>query len=225
MELFYPLASNLARRYQGYGEPFGDLVQVASIGLLKAIDRFDPERGVRFSTYATPTILGELKRYFRDKGWSVRVPRRLQENALLLRDLVSDLSQELGRSPTVSEISERCGLSDEEVVEAMETLNAYTGSSLDSPPDEDETAKATPAELVSDDHDTLDLVEGWADLEPHLRSLPERERRILYLRFFKGWTQSRIAEDLDISQMHVSRLLSHTLVELRAAVLSAEQTS
>jgi RNA polymerase sigma-B factor len=220
VKLYYPLVESLARRFRGYGEPLDDLVQVGSIGLLKAIDRFEPERGFRFSTYATPTIIGELKRHFRDRGWSVRVPRRLQENALRLRSVVSEMSQKLGRSPTVPEIAERSGLSEEDVLEAMETLNAYTGASLDAPIDEDEGT--TTLDMLADDDASLEIVEGWADLGPHLQKLSVRERRILYLRFFRGLTQSQIAEELEISQMHVSRLLGRTLAELRKAVGEAE---
>jgi RNA polymerase sigma-B factor len=220
VELYRSLVSSLARRYQGYGEPLDDLIQVGSIGLLKAVDRFDPGRGVKFSTYATPTVVGELKRYFRDKGWSVRVPRRLQENALLLRDLVGDLSQEQGRSPTIEEIVERTGLSEDDVLEAMEALEAYSGVSLDAPVDDDADS-ATVLERIRVEDGSIELVEGWADLVPHLQGLPERERTILYLRFFRGWTQSRIADELDISQMHVSRLLAQTLRQLRRVLTEA----
>lgn len=225
VERYYPLAESLARRFQGYGEPLDDLVQVASIGLLKAIDRFDPSKGFRFSTYATPTIIGELKRYFRDKGWAVRVPRRLQENALRLRSVISELSQQLGRSPTVEEITERSGLSEDDVLEASEALDAYSGVSLEAPMDEDEEESITSRDRLGATDERLDLVEGWTDLEPYLEELPERERRILYLRFFKGWTQSRIAEQLGISQMHVSRLLSRTLARLREAVAASDEES
>lgn len=214
VEHYYSLAESLARRFDGYGEPLDDLVQVASIGLLKAVDRFDPSRGYRFSTYATPTIIGELKRHFRDRGWAVRMPRRLQENALRLRSVVAQLSQELRRSPTVQEISERSGMTTEEVLEASDALDAYSGVSLDAPINEDDDGR-TSVERLGGEDDRIDVVEGWADLEPYLLELPERERTILYLRFFQGWTQSKIAEEVDISQMHVSRLLSRTLKDLR----------
>lgn len=221
VRLYYPLIASLARRYQGYGEPYDDLLQVASIGLLKAIERFDPGRGVRFSSYVTPTVVGELKRHFRDRAWSVRVPRRLQEHALLLRDVVEDLSQDMQRSPTVPEIAQSSGLTDEEVIEAMDALNAYTGASLDAPAEEDE-GNADYAPLLATDEPGIEFVEGWVDLEPHLARLGERDRRILYLRFFRSWTQGRIARELGISQMHVSRLLSQTLQTLRDAVHGAE---
>lgn len=214
VEHYYSLAESLARRFDGYGEPLDDLVQVASIGLLKAVDRFDPSRGYRFSTYATPTIIGELKRHFRDRGWAVRMPRKLQENALRLRSVVAQLSQELRRSPTVQEISERSGMTAEEVLEASDALEAYSGVSLDAPINEDDDGRTSIERLAGED-DRIDVVEGWADLEPYLLELPERERTILYLRFFQGWTQSKIAEEVDISQMHVSRLLSRTLKDLR----------
>lgn len=214
VEHYYALAESLARRFDGYGEALDDLVQVASIGLLKAVDRFDPSRGYRFSTYATPTIIGELKRHFRDRGWAVRMPRRLQENALRLRSVVAQLSQDLKRSPTIPEISEHSGMTTEEVLEASDALDAYSGISLDAPVNEDDDGRTQMERLGATD-EGIDIVEGWADLEPYLLELPERERRILYLRFFQGWTQSRIAEEVGISQMHVSRLLSRTLKGLR----------
>jgi RNA polymerase sigma-B factor len=213
--LYQPLAEYLARRFYGRGEPLEDLIQVASIGLIKAIDRFDPERGVKFSTYATATVVGELKRHFRDKGWALRVPRRLQEAGMSVGRAVTDLSQELGRAPTVKEIARRTGLSEEEVLEAMETAQAYTASSLDAPTDEE---GATEGERLGEEEDAFELLEGWTSVAPAIRELPKRERTILYLRFFRGLTQTQIAEELGISQMHVSRLLSRTLEELRRSV-------
>jgi RNA polymerase sigma-B factor len=216
IERYLPLAQNLARRYQRSGQPLEDLVQIASIGLIKAVDGYDPNRGVSFESYAVPTILGELKRYHRDRGWSVRVPRRLQEHALRLKDAVPRLSQELGRSPTIAEIARHADLNEEEVLEALDAQEAYASLSLDAPMD-DSGEGATLADRVATDDD-LEIVEEWAEFEPHLRQLPERERRIIILRFFKDWTQSEIAEELGISQMHVSRLLSQTLRTLRDAV-------
>jgi RNA polymerase sigma-B factor len=213
--LYQPLAEYLARRFYGRGEPLEDLIQVASIGLIKAIDRFDPERGVKFSTYATATVVGELKRHFRDKGWALRVPRRLQEAGMSVGRAVTDLSQELGRAPTVKEIARRTGLSEEEVLEAMETAQAYTASSLDAPTDEE---GATEGERLGEEEDAFEFLEGWTSVAPAIRELPKRERTILYLRFFRGLTQTQIAEELGISQMHVSRLLSRTLEELRRSV-------
>jgi RNA polymerase sigma-B factor len=219
VQLHYPLVEYLARRFAGRGEPVDDLVQVASIGLLKAIDRFDRDRGVKFSTYATPTIIGELKRHFRDKGWAMRVPRRLQEIGLQLSRVVSELYQEVGRSPTVQEIAERSGLSDEDVLEGMDAIHAHSIGSLDAPADEE---GQTNASRLGAEDETYELLEGWASVAPHLEKLPERESHILYLRFFRGMTQSQIAEELEISQMHVSRILSRTLVALREAVGGAE---
>lgn len=216
IERYLPLANNLARRYQRSGQPLDDLVQIASIGLIKAVDGYDSSRGASFESYAVPTILGELKRYHRDRGWSVRMPRRLQELALQLKDAVPRLSQELGRSPTIDEIAGHTGLSSDEVLEAVDAQDAYASLSLDAPIDEAGEG-ATLADRVSIDDD-LEMVDEWAQFEPHLRELPERERRIIILRFFKDWTQSEIAEELGISQMHVSRLLSQTLKSLRDAV-------
>jgi RNA polymerase sigma-B factor len=213
--LYKPLGEYLARRFYGRGEPLEDLMQVASIGLLKAIDRFDPDRGVKFSTYATATVVGELKRHFRDKGWALRVPRRLQEAGMSVGRAVTDLSQELGRAPTVNEIARRTGLSAEDVLEAMETAQAYTASSLDAPTDEE---GATQADRLGAEEGAFELLEGWTSVAPAIKQLPRRERTILYLRFFRGLTQTQIAEELGISQMHVSRLLSRTLGELRKSV-------
>jgi RNA polymerase sigma-B factor len=215
VELYRPLAEYLARRFYGRGEPLEDLIQVASIGLLKAIDRFDLGREVKFSTYATATIVGELKRHFRDKGWALRVPRRLQESGLKVGRAVTDLSQDLGRAPTVREIGERTGLSEEEVLEAMETVHAYTTASLDAPTDDE---GATSLQKLGEEDESFELLESWTSVAPAIRSLPQRERRILYLRFFRGLTQTQIAQEMGISQMHVSRLLSRTLRELREAV-------
>jgi RNA polymerase sigma-B factor len=214
VRMFYPLAEYLARRFSGRGEPFEDLFQVASIGLLKAIDRFEPDRGVQFTTYATATIVGELKRHFRDKGWALHVPRRLQEAGLNVNRAVSELYQKLGRSPTVREIAKQTGLSEEEVLEGQEAVHAYSTTSLDAPIDEDDAASV---DRLGEEDGTLELLEGWSSVAPLLRQLPRRERRILYLRFFKGLTQAQIAEDLGISQMHVSRLLAQTLRQLRGS--------
>jgi RNA polymerase sigma-B factor len=214
VSIHLPLVEYLARRFRGRGEPLDDLVQVASLGLLKAIDRFDPERGVEFSTYATPTIIGELKRYFRDKGWAIRVPRRLQEIGLLLAQVVPTLSQELGRSPSVPEIAERAGISDEDVLEGINASQVYSLKSLDAPTGEDGTESM--ARLGQED-ESLELLEAWSSIAHLLEKLPYRERKILHLRFVAGQTQSQIAEELGISQMHVSRLLSKTLTFLRQA--------
>ena len=207
------LAEYLARRFTNRGEPLDDLVQVAALGLLKAVDRFDPERGLEFSTYATPTIVGELKRHFRDKGWAVRVPRRVQELHLRLGSVVSNLSQELGRSPTIGEIAQSAAVSEEEVLEAIEAGHAYRFTSLDAPAGNDEEMSLS-AELGAEDQGLIDS-EHRVTLSPLIAQFPPRERTILHLRFFEGLTQSEIAARLGISQMHVSRLLARALAQLR----------
>ena len=221
IERYLPLAESLARRYQHSGQPLDDLVQVASIGLLKAVDRFDPERGVTFESYAIPTILGELKRYHRDQGWSVRMPRRLQEHTLLIKDAIPQLAQDLGRSPTITQIARHAQLSEEEVLEAMDAQDAYASISLDAPIDEDSEG-STLSDRLATDVEEYEIAEEWAEFEPHLNALPDRERKILVLRFFRDWTQSQIADELGISQMHVSRLLSQTLQKLREAVAGVD---
>ena len=218
VDQYIGLVEFLARRFRNRGEPLEDLVQVGTIGLLKAIERFELEREVEFSTYATPTIVGELKRHFRDKGWAVRVPRRLQELHLELTKVVSSLGQELGRSPTVTEIAKSAGTSEENVLEGLEIAQAYNFTSLDAPIDSDDAGSTSFADQLGSEDDQLVNLEYRAALAPEMAKLPERERRILYLRFFKGMTQSEIADRLDISQMHVSRLLNRTLMRLREAL-------
>jgi RNA polymerase sigma-B factor len=212
IEAHLGLVEYLARRFAGRGEPLEDLVQVATIGLIKAVDRFDPDREVEFSTYATPTIAGELKRHFRDKGWAVRVPRRLQELNLQLGEIIGQLSQKLGRSPTVAEMAEGAGTTEEEVLEGLDSAHAYTLTSLDAPTGEEDLALR---EQIGSEDETLELLEYRTSLMPLMDQLPPRERTMLYLRFFKGKTQSEIADRLGISQMHVSRLLARTLAQLR----------
>jgi RNA polymerase sigma-B factor len=209
------LAEYLARRFMNRGEPLDDLVQVASMGLLKAVDRFDAERGLEFSTYATPTIVGELKRHFRDKGWAVRVPRRIQELHLRLGAVINTLSQDLGRSPTIAEIAERAEVSEEDVLEALEAGHAYRFTSLDAPAAGDEENQALSDQLGADDVG-MEEIEHRVALSPLIAQLPPRERTILHLRFFEGRTQSEIANELGISQMHVSRLLARSLARLRS---------
>jgi RNA polymerase sigma-B factor len=210
------LAEYLARRFANRGEPLDDLVQVASFGLLKAVDRFDPERGVEFSTYATHTIVGEIKRHFRDKGWAIRAPRRMQELYLRLGKVVGTLGQELGRSPTIAELAAEVAVSEEEVLEALEAGAAYRFASLDSPVGGDEEGQTLASRLGEDDTHFADA-ESRATLFPLLSQLPSREQRIIQLRFFEGLTQSEIAVRLGISQMHVSRLLARSVAQLRAA--------
>jgi RNA polymerase sigma-B factor len=216
-----PLVEYLARRFAGRGEPLDDLVQVATIGLIKAVDRFDPERGVEFSTYATPTIAGEVKRHFRDKGWAVRVPRRLQELKLALTRATADLTQKLGRAPTIAELAQNLALSEEEILEGLESAHAYSTVSLDAPDSDDDAGPAVADSLGMVD-DALEGVEYRESLKPLLEALPPREKRILVLRFFRGMTQSQIASELGISQMHVSRLLARTLAQLREGLLAED---
>jgi RNA polymerase sigma-B factor len=221
VELHLPLVEYLARRFRNRGEWLDDLTQVATIGLIKSIDRFDLSRGVEFSTYATPTIVGEIKRHFRDKGWAVRVPRRLQELKLALTKAISDLAQRLGRAPTVAELASHLQMSEEEVLEGLESANAYSTVSLDAPDSGDEDAPAV-AESLGMLDDALEGVEYRESLKPLLERLPPREKRILMLRFFGNMTQSQIATELGISQMHVSRLLARTLTQLREGLTTDE---
>jgi RNA polymerase sigma-B factor len=214
VELHLPLVEYLARRFRNRGEWLDDLTQVATIGLIKSIDRFDLERGVEFSTYATPTIVGEIKRHFRDKGWAVRVPRRLQELKLSLTKAIGELAQREGRAPTVSELATHLQMSEEEVLEGLESANAYSTVSLDAPDSGDEDAPAVADSLGMVD-EALEGVEYRESLKPLLERLPPREKKILLLRFFGNMTQSQIAAELGISQMHVSRLLARTLAQLR----------
>ena len=214
IEAHLNLAEYLARRFANRGEPLDDLVQVASLGLVKAVERFDPARGLEFTTFATPTIVGELKRHFRDKGWAVRVPRRVQELHLRVTRVIDDLALELGRSPTVQEIAQRAGTSEDEVIEAIDAGSAYRSASLDAGRSDDEESPGLLGQLGEIDPE-LSRAERRAALSPLLAELPEREQVMLYLRFYEGMTQSEIAKRLGISQMHVSRLLSRSLQALR----------
>jgi RNA polymerase sigma-B factor len=214
---FLPLARQLARRYQRGGEPLDDLVQVASLGLLKAIDRFDPERETAFSSFAVPTILGELKRHFRDKGWSVRVPRDLQELAVKVDRVADEMSRELGRAPTPAEIAERTGSSLEQVLEAREASGAYRAVSLDRPRTEEDEDSDSYAEAVGVDDPGFRIAEASATIDRLMRVLSEREREVLRLRFEEDLTQSEIGERVGVSQMHVSRLIRQSIARLREA--------
>ncbi|SDT62143.1 RNA polymerase, sigma 28 subunit, SigD/FliA/WhiG [Streptomyces sp. TLI_053] len=220
VRMHIPLVEHLARRFRNRGEPLDDLTQVATIGLIKSVDRFDHERGVEFSTYATPTIVGEIKRHFRDKGWAVRVPRRLQELRLSLTTATSELSQRHGRSPTVHELAEHLGISEEDVLEGLESANAYSTLSLDVPDNDDESPAV--ADTLGATDEALEGVEYRESLKPLLAQLPPREQKILVLRFFRNMTQSQIAAEVGISQMHVSRLLARTLAQLREKLLVEE---
>jgi RNA polymerase sigma-B factor len=221
VELHLPLVEYLARRFRNRGEWLDDLTQVATIGLIKSIDRFDLDRGVEFSTYATPTIVGEIKRHFRDKGWAVRVPRRLQELKLSLTKAIGELAQREGRAPTVSELAAHLRMSEEDVLEGLESANAYSTVSLDAPDSGDEDAPAVSDSLGMVD-DALEGVEYRESLKPLLEQLPPREKKILLLRFFGNMTQSQIAAELGISQMHVSRLLARTLAQLREGLTTED---
>jgi len=221
VRMHLPLVEHLARRFRNRGEPLDDLTQVATIGLIKSVDRFDPLRGVEFSTYATPTVIGEIKRHFRDKGWAVRVPRRLQELRLSLTAATAELSQRNGRSPTVAELAVQLGISEEEVLEGLESANAYSTLSLDVPESGDDESPAVADSLGSED-EALEGVEYRESLKPLLEQLSPREKRILLLRFFGNMTQSQIADEIGISQMHVSRLLARTLAQLREKLLVDE---
>ncbi len=220
VRMHLPLVEHLARRFRNRGEPLDDLTQVATIGLIKSVDRFDPDRGVEFSTYATPTVVGEIKRHFRDKGWAVRVPRRLQELRLALTTATAELSQLHGRSPTVHELAEKLAISEEEVLEGLESANAYSTLSLDVPDTDDESPAV--ADTLGAEDEALEGVEYRESLKPLLEGLPPREKRILLLRFFGNMTQSQIAQEVGISQMHVSRLLARTLAQLREKLLVEE---
>jgi RNA polymerase sigma-B factor len=207
------LAEFLARRFAHRGESADDLRQVALVGLLKAVERFEPDRGLQFSSFATPTITGELKRYFRDRGWAVRVPRRVQELHLELDRTVNELSQELGRPPTPAEIAQRAGVLEEDVLESMEAGSLYRLASIDAGRSDDESSPS-PAQRLGEVDPELTAVDDRVAVSEMLAVLPEREQKIVYLRFFEGRTQSEIAEEIGISQMHVSRLLVRSLETL-----------
>ena len=209
------LAEFLARRFVHRGEPLDDLRQVALVGLLKAVERFEPDRGLQFSSFAMPTIVGELKRHFRDRGWAVRVPRRVQELHLELDRTIAALSQELGRPPTPREIAARAGVQEEDVLESMEASSLYRLPSIDAIRSGDDAAGA-PAERIGDVDPEMGAVDNRLAVGELLSLLPEREQTIVYLRFFEGLTQSEIAEHVGISQMHVSRLLVRSLETLSA---------
>ncbi|MFI9119153.1 RNA polymerase sigma factor SigF [Streptomyces bikiniensis] len=220
IELNLPLVRYAAARFRSRNEPMEDIVQVGTIGLIKAIDRFDCERGVEFPTFAMPTVVGEIKRFFRDTSWSVRVPRRLQELRLALTKAGDELAQKLDRSPTVAELAAVLGVSEEDVVDGLAVGNAYTASSLDSPSPEDDGGEGSLADRLGYEDTALEGVEYRESLKPLLAKLPPRERQIIMLRFFANMTQSQIGEEVGISQMHVSRLLTRTLAQLRDGLIS-----
>jgi RNA polymerase sigma-B factor len=214
VERYLPLARQLAHRYQRGQVPFDDLFQVACLGLLKAIDRFDPKRGRAFSSYAVPTMAGEIKRHFRDRTWSVRVPRDLQELALKVERTASELSLSLRRQPTVAEIATAVGANDEDVLEALEAGSAYEATSLQSPVG-DEGGSGTLGDSIGTDDGGFTRAEQRATLEELMRALTPREREVLRLRFAEDLTQSEIGERVGVSQMHVSRIIRHALAQLR----------
>jgi len=218
IELYLPLAEYLARRFRNRGEPLDDLNQVAGVGLIKSVDGYDPRRGAAFTSYAIPMIVGELKRHFRDKGWDVRVPRRLQELRLELSKVSGDLAQELGRSPTVADLAARVGASEEEVIEGLESGHAYRALSINAPAGGEDTGTEL-ADLLGGADRELEAVDDRESLRPLIARLPEREQHIIAMRFFGNLTQTQIAERLGISQMHVSRLLAHALTFLRGELV------
>jgi RNA polymerase sigma-B factor len=213
IEAWLPMARHLANRYAGRGEPVDDLIQTATIGLIKAVDRFDPSFGVDFAGYAIPTVVGEIKRHFRDRTWSIRVPRRLQELRLSITAANSTLTHTLGRSPTVPDIAAHLGITEEEVLEGLEGARAYNATSLSTPIGADGSTELGET-LGGEDHE-FELTELRVALGPALATLDEREQKILTLRFYGNLTQSEIAEQVGISQMHVSRLISKALLKLR----------
>jgi RNA polymerase sigma-B factor len=213
------LARYLARKFANRGEPLEDLTQVGMIGLMNAIDRFDPTRGIRFATYATPTILGEIRRYFRDRGWAVKVPRRLQELSLAANKAVDTLTQELDRAPTVAEIAARLEIGEQEALEAMELGDLYALPSLDTALGEDsDDSRGALSDYVGAVDKEMERFERRARLTQVLGALPPRERSIIELRFLRGLSQTEVARRLNISQMHVSRLQHRALERLRQVV-------
>ena len=224
IEQYMSLVRSLARRYSYRGEQLEDLVQIGAIGLIKAIDRFDLERGVELTTYATPNIIGEIKRHFRDKGWSVRVPRGLQELNVQLSRLVEQLTVQLARSPTIPELAKAAGVEEEEVLEALESGRAYTSLSLSVGGGGGDDDDLDPLESLGTEEHQYEVSEDRAVLAPGFKVLDERERTILQLRFFEGLTQSQIAQQVGISQMHVSRLIRRSLEKIRETIAEDEES-
>jgi RNA polymerase sigma-B factor len=219
VDRFMPLARRLAARYAGGAEPFDDLVQVASVGLVKAIDRFDPARGTAFSTFAVPTILGELKRHFRDRGWSVHVPRDVQERILKVERAMAELPAKLGHSPTVQEIAVRIEATDEEVLEAMHAAQGHHAVSLDATSTMGDGDEPGPLrDRIGEEDLAFDTVEYGEAIGPVLKEISDRDRKVLHLRFVEDMTQSEIAERVGVSQMHVSRILRATIEKLRQRI-------
>jgi RNA polymerase sigma-B factor len=214
IQAWLPMTQRLARRYASRGEPYDDLLQTATVGLIKAVDRFDPDRGIDFTAYAIPTILGEIKRYFRDRAWAIRVPRRLQEMRMAINDANASLSHSLGRAPTVADVATYLDTTEEAVLEGLEGARAYSATSLSAPTSADGSLEVGDT-LGTEDHG-FELTELRIALGPALATLTERERRIITMRFFGNQTQIQIAEQVGVSQMHVSRLLTAALAKLRS---------
>jgi RNA polymerase sigma-B factor len=223
VQRFMPLARRLAARYRGDREPLEDLVQVASLGLVKALDRFDPDRGVAFSSYAVPTILGELKRHFRDRGWSVRVPRDLQERIARVERAIAELPGRLGRAPSVNEIADRLEIDPEEVLEAMEAGQAHHAMSLDAQAQTEEGEGIPLTERLGGSDPGFTAVEYGATITDVLDTLSERDQMVLHLRFIEDMTQTEIADRVGVSQMHVSRILRSAVQQLRGEVEKAQE--
>jgi RNA polymerase sigma-B factor len=215
IERFLPLARKLARRYASSNEPYDDLVQVASLGLVKAVERFDPDRGFAFTSFAVPTIVGELKRYFRDTAWALHVDRSAQERARKITEAQREISSDLGRAPTVVELAEYLELSSEEVLDGLQTAEAYDTLSLDAPRPVDNDSPVNRLEALGDEDGRLELIDDQATIFAAAQHLPQREREILFLRFGADLTQTEIAERVGVSQMQVSRLLRKSLQRLR----------
>ncbi len=224
VEHFLPLARKLARRYHGAHEPLDDLVQVASLGLVKAIDRYDPERGIAFSSFAVPTILGELKRYFRDVGWSVRLPRGTQELAIKVEQIQRRLTAQTGRVPTFNEIAEYAELSIEDVLDALEAAAAHHAVSLDIPREDNEGEIGTLADTLGEIDERFELIDAGTAIGEAARQLTERERQVLALRFIADRTQTQIATQMGVSQMQVSRILRKSLGRLEELVRDDAET-
>jgi RNA polymerase sigma-B factor len=224
IEQYMSLVRSLARRYSYRGEQLEDLVQIGAIGLIKAIDRFDLERGVELTTYATPNIIGEIKRHFRDKGWAVRVPRGLQELNVQLSRLVEQLTVQLARSPTIPELAKAAGVEEEQVLEALESGRAYTSLSLSVGGGGGDDDDLDPLESLGTEEHQYEVSEDRAVLAPGFKALDERERKILQLRFFDGLTQTQIAQQVGISQMHVSRLIRRSLEKIRETIAEDEES-
>jgi RNA polymerase sigma-B factor len=224
IEQYMSLVRSLARRYSYRGEQLEDLVQIGAIGLIKAIDRFDLDRGVELTTYATPNIIGEIKRHFRDKGWSVRVPRGLQELNVQLSRLIEQLTVQLARSPTIPELAKAAGVEEELVLEALESGRAYTSLSLSGGGGGGDDDDLDPLESLGTEEHQYEVSEDRALLAPGFKALDERERTILQLRFFDGLTQSQIAQRVGISQMHVSRLIRRSLETIRETIAEDEES-